>query len=165
MKIPVAAGVLAVLVLITFSAGCIGDQTTDIRLGNQSIGSITVTPVYENMFYNSSLGDKFNVKLEIFGMVFTKDNVTRAEADNISTSILDKDGGVNMSFINSSGLITPNANDAESNLTSFMDEVFNMPLTNRDKNTTINDINWDDAFSRMQESFNRLAGFLHKSGT
>ncbi|HJK48274.1 MAG TPA: hypothetical protein O0X81_05110 [Methanocorpusculum sp.] len=165
MKIPVAAGVLAVLVLITFSAVCIGDQTTDIMLGNQSIGSITVTPVYENMFSNSSLGDKFNVKLEIFGMVFTKDNVTRAEADNISASILDKDGGVNMSFINSSGLITPNANDAESNLTSFMDEVFNMPLTNRDKNTTINDINWDDAFSRMQESFNRLTGLLNQSGS
>ena len=98
-------------------------------------------------------------------MVFTKDNVTRAEADNSSASILDKAGGVNMSFINSSGLITPNANDAESNLTSFMDEVFNMPLTNRDKNTTINDINWDDAFSRMQESFNRLTGLLNQSGS
>ncbi|MDE2519552.1 MAG: hypothetical protein O0W93_09160, partial [Methanocorpusculum sp.] len=156
---------LAILILTILSAGCIGDQTTDITLGNQSIGKITITPVYENMFSNSSLEEKFNVKLELFGMVFSKDGITRAEADTISAGILDTNGGLNMSFINNSGLITPDANDAGSNLTSFMDEVFNMPLTNRDKNTTISDIDWDGAFTRMQESLDRLGGLLNLSGT
>ncbi len=165
MKIPVAAGVLAVLVLAVLSAGCIGDQTTDIMLGNQSIGKITITPVYENMLSNSSLDEKFNVKLELFGMVFSKNGVTRAEADTISSGILDEGGGLNMSFVNSSGLITPDANDAGSNLTSFMDEVFNMPLTNRDKNTTISNIDWDGAFTRMQDSLDRLSGLLNLSGS
>ena len=148
MKIPVAAGVLAVLILAVLSAGCIGDQTTDIMLGNQSIGKITITPVDENMLSNSSLDEKFDVKLELFGMVFSKSGVTRAEADTIS-----------------SGLITPDAGDAGSNLTSFMEEVFNMPLTNRDRNTTISNIDWDGAFTRMQESLDRLGGLLNLSGT
>ncbi|MDR0980943.1 MAG: hypothetical protein LBL85_04090 [Methanocalculaceae archaeon] len=165
MKIPVAAGVLAVLILTVFSAGCIGDQTTDIMFDNQSIGKITITPVYENMFSNSSLEEKFNVRLELFGMEFSRNGVTRAEADNISAGILDGSGGLNMSFINSSGLVTPDPDSAGTNLTSFMDEVFNMPLTNRDRNTTINDIDWNGAFTRMQESLDRLSGLLNLSGT
>lgn len=165
MKIPVAAGVLAVLILTVLSAGCIGDQTTDIMLGNQSIGKITIVPVYENMFSDSSLDEKFNVKLELFGMEFSKNGVTRAEADTISSGILNSSGSLNMSFINSSGLATPHPDNAETNLTSFMDEVFNMPLTNRDKNTTINDIDWDGAFARMQESLDQLSGLLNLSGT
>ncbi|MCQ2356471.1 MAG: hypothetical protein MJ014_05585 [Methanocorpusculum sp.] len=87
MKIPVAAGVLAVFILAALSAGCIGDQTTDIMLGNQRIGKITITPVYENMLSNSSRDEKFNVKLELFGMVFSKNGATRAEADTISSGI------------------------------------------------------------------------------
>lgn len=165
MNISVAAGVLAVLLLLVLCAGCIGDQTTNIMLGNQSIGTITITPVYENMFSNSSLNEKFNVKLELFGMEFSKDGVSRAEAENISSGILGPDGGLNLSFINSSGLVTPDPDSAGENLTSFMDEVFNMPVTNRDKNTTISTIDWDGAFSRMQESLDRLTGLLNLSGT
>ncbi len=165
MKIPVVAGVCVVLLLTIFSAGCIGDQTTDINLGNQTIGKITITPVYESLFSNSSLQDKFNVKIELFGMVFSKDGITRAEADNITSGILDPSGNLNMSFVNSSGLATPKADDAGQNLTAFMDNIFNMPLTNKDKNQTISNIDWDGALSKMMDSLNRTGSLLSLSGT
>ncbi|MDV0440848.1 hypothetical protein [Methanorbis furvi] len=165
MKISVAASVIAILVLTILSAGCIGDQTTDITLGNQSIGKITITPVYENMFSNTSIQDKFNVKIELFGMVFSKDGVTKAEADDIAAGILNPEGALNMSFVNDSGLTMPEINDESPNLTAFMDNIFNMPLTNRDKNKTINNIDWDGAFTRMQESMNRTSSLLGLSDT
>lgn len=164
MKLPVAAGVLALLVFTLLSAGCIGDQTTEILLGNQNVGKITIMPVYENMLSNSSLDEKFNVKMELFGMEFSKNGVTKAEADNISSGILDKNGGLNMSFVNISGLATPHLDKAEENLTSFMDEDFNMLITNLDKNTTISTLDWDGVFSRMEESLSAVQNLLGLSG-
>lgn len=162
----VVAGCVCFLLLLTVaSAGCIGDQTTDIMLGNQSIGKIAITPVYENMFSDSSLDEKFNVILELFGMLFSKDGVTRDEAKNITSGILGNDGGLNMSFVNNSGLATSDPTGAGKNLTEFIDEIFHMPLTNKDKNQTIQIIDWDGAFSRMQESLDMVGGLLGLSGT
>jgi hypothetical protein len=162
MKCRISASVLFLLLLFTASAGCIGDQTTDLRLGNASIGTVTITPVYDQLFTNASLSEKVNIRLEVFGLVFTKNGVTRAEAEDIRSNVTTPDGGLNLDFINSSGLLQGNPDDSARNLEEFMDSVFHMPLTNRNPGQTVADIDWGNAMSRMQDSLNRtleLANF------
>ncbi len=160
MRTVLLVAIAGIFCLMICSAGCIGDQTTDIMLGNQTIGKVTVTPVYDQLLSNSSLTDKFNVKIELFGMVFSKDGITKAEADSIVSDITTPSGELNTSFINASGLVTGNADDASRNLTEFMDSVFRMPLTNTNPNQTIDSLDWNGAFAGMQESVNRMTELL-----
>lgn len=76
--------VLAILLLlcIILSAGCIGATTSDIVVGGNTIGKVTLTP-QENLFSGGSLTDKVNMEVELFGIRFTKDGITQTEAADI----------------------------------------------------------------------------------
>lgn len=161
MKSPACFAAVILLCCLVFSAGCIGDQTTDLKIGNESIGKITITPIYDQIFTNSSLDEKFNVRIEVFGLVFTKSGVSRAEADEIVSNLTDNDGELSYDFLSSSGLVRESSEDASQNLQEFMDEVFNMPITNKDPDRKITDIEWTKAVSRMQDSVNRTLELLH----
>lgn len=75
---PVALSILVMFVI--FSAGCIslGPTTTDVMMGNESIGTIKIIPQDNNTF---------DAEIEIFGMKITKDGLSKSEADSLSSSL------------------------------------------------------------------------------
>ncbi len=77
--------VLLLILMLVFSAGCIsfGTQTTDINMGNETVGHIYVTPITDNLLSNGSVTEKFDMKVELFGLTFTKEGITQGEADDL----------------------------------------------------------------------------------
>ena len=59
------AAAAAVLLCLVLSAGCIGETTSDIVLGDKTIGKLTLNP--EDIFGGGSLTDIVDVDLDLFG--------------------------------------------------------------------------------------------------
>lgn len=110
--------VITLCILIILSAGCIsfGQQTTDIMLGGEKIGTITLSP-------NSD--GTVNADITVFGMTFTKENLTVSEAETLTESA---SSGNLLEGIGITG-IPENAGVAD-DLGEFAESILNMPLTN-----------------------------------
>ena len=71
--------VLIFCLIIIFSAGCIslGEQTTDIKMGENSVGTVTLSPHDDGTV---------TAYINIFGMTFTKEGLSVSEAESLADS-------------------------------------------------------------------------------
>lgn len=153
--------VLLLTVLLVLSAGCIslGTQTTDIVMGNETVGHIYVTPVTDNLLSNESVTEKFDMKVELFGFTFTKEGVTQSETEDIigtlsSVNTTDTSSLLNLGFIPSLDELSPDDPD------DFLNQILTMPMTNLENEAALDSIDFDGAGARIQASAERIANLL-----
>jgi hypothetical protein len=153
--------VLLLTVLLVSSAGCIslGTQTTDIVMGNETVGHIYITPVTDNLLSNESVTEKFDMKVEFFGFTFTKEGVTQSEAEDImatlsSVNTTDTSSLLDLGFLPSLDDLSPDDPD------DFLNQTLTMPVTNKDTEAALDSIDFDGAGKRIQASAERIAGLL-----
>lgn len=153
--------VLLLTVLLVLSAGCIslGTQTTDIVMGNETVGHIYLTPVTENLLSNGSVTEKFDMKVELFGFTFTKEGVTQSEAEDImdtlsSINTTDTSSLLDLGFLPSLDELSPDDPD------DFLNQLFTMPVTNQETEAALDSIDFDGAGERIQASAERIAELL-----
>lgn len=153
--------VFLVVIIIILSAGCIslGTQTTDIVIGNETIGHIFLTPVTENLLSNESLTEKFDMEVELFGLTFTKSGITADEAESItdiisSTNISDASSLIDLGFIPSVENLSPDDPD------DFLNQILNMPVTNHDTQSALESVDFEDVGAKIQASAERIAELL-----
>ncbi|MEA5085991.1 MAG: hypothetical protein VB007_02045 [Methanocorpusculum sp.] len=150
--------VLLLIVMIVSSAGCIslGTQTTDIVMGNETIGHIYLTPITENLFSNGSVTEKFDMKVELFGFTFTKEGITQGEADDLMTT-LSSFNTTNTSSLLDLGFIPSLDGISSDDPNEFLNQIFTMPVTNQGTRAAVDSVDFDGAGSRIQASAERIA--------
>ncbi|ABN06396.1 hypothetical protein Mlab_0220 [Methanocorpusculum labreanum Z] len=153
--------VLLLTVLLVSSAGCIslGTQTTDIVMGNETVGHIYVTPVTDNLLSNESVTEKFDITVELFGFTFTKEGVTQSETEDIigtlsSVNTTDTSSLLDLGFIPSLDELSPDDPD------DFLHQILTMPVTNLENEAALDSIDFDGAGARIQASAERIANLL-----
>ncbi|MDO5845785.1 MAG: hypothetical protein Q4Q04_02560 [Methanocorpusculum sp.] len=154
-------GFLVVLLLLCTAgaAGCLslGSQTTDIVAGNETVGKIVMTPLSQNLFSNGSLSDKFNMEVELFGMKFSKDGVTKTEANSIMQSL--SSGVPSLDVLSGLGLNFSTAPSA-GNVTEFLNSIQHMPISNKDNRTVLEALNLNGVLSNMGMSADQIAKIM-----
>ncbi len=153
--------VLLLIVMLVLSAGCIslGTQTTDIVMGNETIGHIYLTPITDNLLSNESVTEKFDMKVELFGLTFTKEGITQGEADDLmntlsSVNTTDTSSLLDLGFIPSLDELSPDDPD------DFLNQIFTMPVTNQGTQAAIDSVDFEGAGERIQASAERIAELL-----
>ena len=153
--------VLLLTVLLVLSAGCIslGTQTTDIVMGNETVGHIYLTPVTENLLSNGSVTEKFDMKVELFGFTFTKEGITQNEAEDLMTTLSSVNSTntsslLDLGFVPSLDGISPDDPD------DFLHQILTMPVTNQGTQAALDSVDFDGAGERIQASAERIAELL-----
>lgn len=126
-KIFAAVFAASLILAAVLSAGCIfGSQTTDIRMGDMKVGTITITPNLENIFSSDkSLAEKFNAEVELFGIKYTKEGLTRIEIDDLVALLSSGHPPLNISdFV--SGF---SSKKSEVSNEDFFDKLIHMPIS------------------------------------
>ena len=116
---------LSILCLfLIFSAGCVsfGAQTTDIMMGNTSVGTVTLIP---------NADGSVSADISLFGMTFTKDGMTEAEAEKLAGSAAE---GEIFAGLGIQGI--PENAGTPSDLDEFLESIANMPLSNTGSGST-----------------------------
>ncbi len=117
-KLPILT-LIALITILTLSAGCIGTQTTDIVIGDKTVGTIQIIPVEDNTY---------DLKIKLFGIEFSKNDITQNEAADLTSKI--ENGNIQLTdFI---ALQFPENLGEPSDLNDFIDSIKNMPITNID---------------------------------
>lgn len=146
--IPVILAIMLFLCII--SAGCLSFNATtaDIVVGDQKVGTVTVTPQNDKLFTDSSLSEKFNVELEAFGVKYSKEGLTLSEKNELLSSI----SMGNLENINLDGFKTETTSTE-----SFLDSLVNMKLS-ADDETTLSEAlgNAGKTFSERLAAFEKL---------
>jgi len=160
---PLVFAVLLLLVAI-ISAGCVtlGTQTTDILMGDQKIGSIEITPNQSTLHsLDSSVSDKFDAEIELFGLKYTKDGITEDESAAIYETLSSK----NLALINVSEILsgfTPK--EASGNAVSagedFFRNLLNMPLSAQKNETLSESFNAEDLDKNINNAVQQLENIL-----
>jgi len=152
---------LVLLMMIVLSAGCIGlgTQTTDIVMGNETVGHIYLTPVTENLLSNGSVTEKFDMKVELFGFTFTKEGITQNEAEDLMTTLSSVNSTntsslLDLGFVPSLDEISPDDPD------DFLNQILTMPVTNQGTQAALESVDFDGAGDRLQASAERIAELL-----
>lgn len=153
--------VLLLIVMIVSSAGCIslGTQTTDIVMGNETIGHIYLTPITDNLFSNESVTEKFDMKVELFGLTFTKEGITQGEADDLMDT-LSSFNTTNTSSLLDLGFIPSLDELSPDDPNDFLNQIFTMPVTNQETEAALDSVDFDGAGERIQASAERIAELL-----
>ena len=126
-KIFAAVFAASLILAAVLSAGCIfGSQTTDILMGDMKVGTITVTPNLENMFSSDkSLAEKFNAEVELFGIKYTKEGLTRIEIDDLVALLSSGHPPLNISdFVSGFSSKKPEVSNED-----FFDKLIHMPIS------------------------------------
>lgn len=121
------------------SAGCVslGDNTTDIMMGNESIGTITLHPESDGTV---------SAEVSIFGMNFTKEGMTEEEAESFAKSA----ASGNLLPLALPGL--PENAGTPSDTEEFINSILNMPVTNIGNETLGESLNFTLAAENAGES-------------
>ena len=153
--------VLLLILMLVLSAGCIslGTQTTDINMGNETVGHIYVTPITDNLLSNGSVTEKFDMKVELFGFTFTKEGITQGEADDLmgtlsSVNTTDTSSLLDLGFLPSIDGLSPDDPD------DFFNQFLTMPVTNQGTQAAIDSVDFEGAGERIQASAERVAELL-----
>ena len=148
MKYRLAALVLCLIII--FSAGCIslGEQTTDIRIGENSVGTVTLSPQNDGTV---------TAYIDIFGMTFTKEGLSASEAESLAESA---DSGNIFETIGLQGI--PENAGTPTDMSEFLESIKNMPLTNSGDGTLADRLNFTLAAENAEQSFNALEDFIGK---
>ncbi len=152
---------IGAILLAAGSAGCIslGSQTTDIVIGNETVGKITLTPLSGNLFSNASLSEKVNLEIDIFGVKFSKDGITKTEADSI-VKTLQSSNISSASALEGLGLNISTSTASAGNVTAFLEQIKNMPLTNTDNRSFLSAVDINGTVNRMEASADQIAKLL-----
>lgn len=141
---------LALCLIIIFSAGCIsfGEQTTDIRIGENSVGTVTLSPQNDGTV---------TAYIDIFGMTFTKEGLSASEAESLAESA---GSGNIFETIGLQGI--PENAGTPTDMSEFLESIKNMPLTNSGDGTLADSLNFTLAAENAERSFNALEDFIGK---
>ena len=136
--------------IIIFSAGCIslGEQTTDIKVGESSVGTVTLSPQNDGTI---------TAYINIFGMTFTKEGLSVSEAE----SIADSAGSGNI--FETIGLqdIPENAG-TPTDIDEFLESIKEMPLTNSGEGSFADSLNFTLAAENAEQSVEALEELIGK---
>lgn len=153
--------VLLLVALIISSAGCIslGTQTTDINMGNETVGHVYLTPITNNLLSNASVTEKFDMKVELFGLTFTKEGLTSGEAEGLmdtfsSLNTTNTSSLLDMGFLPSLDSIHPEDPGV------FLNKIITMPMTSRDSEPFLNSLDFNGVGARIQASADRISELL-----
>jgi len=86
-------GILLILgILIIFSivsAGCLSfsSTTADIVIGDQKVGTVTITPHNDKLYTDSSVSEKFDIEIDVFGVKYSKEGLTLSEKNELLSTI------------------------------------------------------------------------------
>ena len=137
-------GILLCAALV-LSAGCVspGQQTTDIMIGNENVGTVTLLPNEDGTV---------SAEISILGMTFTKDGMTQSEAEAFAESVAA--GSL-------PGLIgMPENAGTPSDTEEFINRILHMPITNTGENSLAEGINFTLAAENAEESAQALENLL-----
>ncbi|MDO5847828.1 MAG: hypothetical protein Q4Q20_06025, partial [Methanocorpusculum sp.] len=92
-KLCIAAIVLLLTAAVILSAGCVslGSTTTEIFMGDEKIGTITLTPAQHAASIGNTPLERYDIEVELFGLKYTKGGLTDVEAI-VSLSNLTREG-------------------------------------------------------------------------
>ena len=136
--------------IIIFSAGCIslGEQTTDIKVGESSVGTVTLSPQNDGTI---------TAYINIFGMTFTKEGLSVSEAE----SIADSAGSGNIfETIGLQGI--PDNAGTPTDIDEFLESIKEMPLTNSGEGSFADSLNFTLAAENAEQSFEALEELIGK---
>ena len=136
--------------IIIFSAGCIslGEQTTDIKVGESSVGTVTLSPQNDGTI---------TAYINIFGMTFTKEGLSVSEAE----SIADSAGSGNIfETIGLQGI--PDNAGTPTDIDEFLESIKDMPLTNSGEGSFADSLNFTLAAENAEQSFEALEELIGK---
>ena len=136
--------------IIIFSAGCIslGEQTTDIKVGESSVGTVTLSPQDDGTV---------TAYINIFGMTFTKEGLSVSEAE----SIADSAGSGNIfETIGLQGI--PENAGTPTDIGEFLESIKEMPLTNSGEGSFADSLNFTLAAENAKQSVGALEGLIGK---
>ena len=136
--------------IIIFSAGCIslGEQTTDIKVGESSVGTVTLSPQDDGTI---------TAYINIFGMTFTKEGLSVSEAE----SIADSAGSGNIfETIGLQGI--PENAGTPTDIDEFLESIKEMPLTNSGEGSFADCLNFTLAAENAEQSVEALEELIDK---
>ena len=136
--------------IIIFSAGCIslGEQTTDIKVGESSVGTVTLSPQDDGTI---------TAYINIFGMTFTKEGLSVSEAE----SIADSAGSGNIfETIGLQGI--PENAGTPTDIDEFLESIKDMPLTNSGEGSFADSLNFTLAAENAEQSIEALEELIGK---
>ena len=136
--------------IIIFSAGCIslGEQTTDIKVGESSVGTVTLSPQNDGTI---------TAYINIFGMTFTKEGLSVSEAE----SIADSAGSGNIfETIGLQGI--PENAGTPTDIDEFLESIKEMPLTNSGEGSFADSLNFTLAAENAEQSVEALEELIGK---
>lgn len=142
--------VLIFCLIIIFSAGCIslGEQTTDIKMGENSVGTVTLSPQDDGTV---------TAYINIFGMTFTKEGLSVSEAE----SLADSAGSGNIfETIGLQGI--PENAGTPTDIGEFLESIKDMPLTNSGEGSLADRLNFTLAAENAEQSFEALEDLIGK---
>lgn len=151
-------GVFAVAIILVFSSGCIGTQTTDIVIGGETVGKIYLTPNNDKLFTQDQLSEKFDMKVELFGFEFSKKGVTSSEADyikqSLSSGVNGYDSLTNLGFEVTSGASKPDSFD------EIINQFVNMPISAKDNRKLVDVVNPDNLMKSLEATAEKMREIL-----
>ncbi|HJJ31042.1 MAG TPA: hypothetical protein O0X97_02195 [Methanocorpusculum sp.] len=154
-KILTAIFAASVLLAVVLSAGCVslGSQTTDILMGNEKVGTVTITPNQSDMFSSDkSLTEKFNAEIELFGIKYTKEGLTRTESDDLVALLSSGHPGLNISdFVSGFSSKKPEVSNDD-----FFDKLINMPMSAENNATFAESLNLSGVGDNIESAVNQF---------
>ena len=136
--------------IIIFSAGCIslGEQTTDIKVGESSVGTVTLSPQNDGTI---------TAYINIFGMTFTKEGLSVSEAENLADSA---GSGNIFETIGLQGI--PENAGTPTDIGEFLESIKDMPLTNSGEGSFADSLNFTLAAENAEQSVEALEELIGK---
>ncbi|HJJ91778.1 MAG TPA: hypothetical protein O0Y15_03095 [Methanocorpusculum sp.] len=136
--------------IIIFSAGCIslGEQTTDIKVGENSVGTVTLSPQDDGTI---------TAYINIFGMTFTKEGLSVSEAESLAESA---GSGNIFETIGLQGI--PENAGTPTDIGEFLESIKDMPLTNSGEGSLADSLNFTLAAENAEQSVEALEDLIGK---
>jgi len=141
--------ILGLLIIFSIvSAGCLSfsSTTADIVIGDQKVGTVTVTPHNDKLYNDSSISEKFDVEIDVFGVKYSKEGLTLSEKNEL------------LSTIAKGNLKDLNLDDyTEETSGSILDSIANIKLS-AENQTSLSDAlgNAGKSFSERLEAFEKI---------
>lgn len=135
-KLCIAAVVLLLITAVILSAGCVslGSTTTEILMGDEKIGTITLAPAQNAASIGNTPLERYDIEVELFGLKYTKGGLTKAETV-VSLANLTYEGitieGIQDSLKDFTrvGIMQKAGDSGSTSSESLLDTLLHMPLS------------------------------------
>ena len=150
MKFRLTAIIFCLLLIL--SAGCVGlgQNTTDIMVGDTSVGTITLTPQDDGTY---------SADISVFGMTFTRDALSAGDAETLTEQ------AASGNIFSMLGLQeVPENAGTPTDADEFLESILNMPLTNSGEGSLAENLNFslagENAVASAAALENLISGFF-----